>query len=157
MNQKSKAILKRYIRHVLLQESQALDTHAPGNASLTFELAKSANRALPIGPGELDKIKSAIKHVYPEISSIDTQNTQIVFDKQATPNNFHIVIRKIRNSPNVNQFKYVMWYVPFVETEDIDKPGSVHKKESSPFDNKITRAQLLSNIYDFFVNALLMN
>ena len=153
-------IFNLYIKQAVLtqlNESDAIDMKCPGNASLTYELAKPANKGLSIGPNELEKIKQAVKHSNPSIHTFEFSNNQLEFDKTGSPNNFHIVIRKVRNSPHPNQFKYVMWYVPFVEREDIDKPGEVHRKETTPFDNKITKSDLLKLIYNFFEDALLMN
>lgn len=156
MDQKQRAILKKYIRKILL-ESEVLDMQLPGETALTYELSKAINRAYPIGQQELNKIKEAIKHLYPNINSIDFKNNEITFDKQGSPKNFHITIRKVINAQSSGQFKYVMWYVPFIEREDIDKPGEVHKKEMSPFDKNISIPNLLSDIYEFFTTALLMN
>jgi hypothetical protein len=50
-----------------------------------------------------------------------------------------------------------MWYVPFNKREDIDKPGAVRKKTASPFDKNINIPNFLSYIYEFFIQALLMN
>ena len=103
------------------------------------------------------KIKEAIHFRYPSIHTVDFKNNTIEFDKQGSPNNFHIVIRKIANAQNSGQYKYVMWYIPFVEREDIDKPGAIHKKESNPFDRNMSIPVLLSDIYEFFTQALLIN
>jgi hypothetical protein len=156
MDYNQRELLKKYIKKVLL-ESEVLDIKLTGEASLTYELRKPINKSYPVGNQELNKIKEAIKYRYPDLNTIDFKNNEITFDKQGSPTNFHIVIRKVSNPQNLNQFKYVMWYVPFTEREDIDKPGQVHKKESNPFDKTITASNLLSDIYEFFINALLMN
>jgi hypothetical protein len=106
---------------------------------------------------ELSKIKEAIKFRHPNVSSVDVNNNEITFDKQGNPNNFHIVIRKVAVPQNRSQYKYIMWYVPFTEREDIDKPGMVHKKEGPLFDRSIDKTKLLDDIYEFFTKALLMN
>lgn len=156
MDQKQKQILKNYIKKILM-ESEVLDIGMPGETALTYELQKSINRPYPIGPQEFAKIKDAIHYRYPNIRTIDFTNNTIEFDKQGSPKNFHIVIRKVANPRNANQYKYIMWYIPFVEREDIDKPGAVHKKEGNPFDKNINIPALLSDIYEFFIQALLMN
>ena len=153
-------IIEKYIKHkikCLLLESQAIDVQAPGSSTLTFELNKPSNHAFPIGAGEKSKIQQAVKKVYPALASIDVNKNEIVFDKEGTPSNFHIVIRKISNLPKSNQFKYVMWYVPFKVREDIDKPGNVNKKESDLFDKNVSSTELLNIVYNFLVEALLMN
>jgi hypothetical protein len=156
MDQKQRQILKTYIKKILL-ESEVLDMEMPGETALTYELNKGYNRALPIGPEELSKIKEAIKFRHPNVSSVDVNNNEITFDKQGNPNNFHIVIRKVAVPQNRSQYKYIMWYVPFTEREDIDKPGMVHKKEGPLFDRSIDKTKLLDDIYEFFTKALLMN
>jgi hypothetical protein len=156
MTEKEKQILKQYIKKVLL-ESEVYDEEMPGETSLTYELQKNINKPFPIGQQEFEKIKEAIKYRYPNISSIDFTNNTIQFDKQGSPNNFHIIIRKVSNPQNSNQYRYVMWYVPFNKREDIDKPGAVRKKTASPFDKNVNIPHFLSDIYEFFIQALLMN
>jgi len=156
MTEKQKQLLKQYIKKVLL-ESEVFDIKLPAETSLTYELQKGINKPYTIGPEEFAKIREAIRYRYPSISTIDFTNNTIQFDKQGTPNNFHIVIRKVTNPQNSNQYKYVMWYVPFNQREDIDKPGAIHKKEGGPFDKNVNIPNFLSDIYEFFIQALLMN
>lgn len=156
MTNTQRIVLKQYIKKIIL-ESEVLDVSLPGETALTYELQKQINRPYIIGPQEFAKIREAIRYRYPNISTIDMSNNTITFDKQGSPQNFHIVIRKVRVAKNQNQYQYVMWYVPFVEKEDIDKPGAVHKKEGNPFDKNINISALLSDIYEFFLQALLMN
>lgn len=157
-------ILKYYLRKKL--EENALTITLPGETTLTAELQKGINQPNPIGQQELEKIKEAIKVRYPEMNSFESKEisnsnprlySEISFEKSGTPTNFKVVIRKIANPTNRTQFKYAMWYVPFNEREDIDKPGAVQKKESDPFDAQTDISSFLNTIYEFFLKALLMN
>ena len=156
MTEKQTQILKKYIKKVLL-ESETIQTKEADDTNLTAILQKGYNRPYPIGPQELEKIKEAISHVFSNITSVDFTNNTIEFEVNKTPTNFHFVIRKVVNAKNFNQYIYVMWYVPFTQREDIDKPGAVLKKAGSPFDKKVNIPNFLSNIYNFFTDALLMN
>ena len=154
MTEKQKQLLKEYIKKVLL-ESEVFDEELPGETTLTFELQKPINKPFPIGEQEFEKIEEAIKKS--SISTVDFTNNTIEFDKQGSPTNFHIVIRKVSNPRNSNQYMYVMWYVPFNQRADIDKPGKVRRRLSSPFDKNVNISKFLSIIYNFVIGALLMN
>lgn len=156
MTENQKQILKKYIKKVLL-ESETIQTKEADDTNLTAILQKGYNRPYPIGPQELEKIKEAINHVYNNITSVDFTNNTIEFEVNKSPTNFHFVIRKVANPKSANQYQYVMWYVPFNQREDIDKPGEVLKKSASPFDKNVNISNFLSNIYNFFTDALLMN
>ena len=156
MTEKEKQILKKYIKKVLL-ESETIQTKEADDTNLTSILQKGYNRPYPIGPQELEKIKEAIKKVYNNITSLEFTNNTIEFEVNNPPTNFHFVIRKVSNPKNSNQYQYVMWYAPFTQREDIDKPGAVFKKTASPFDKNVNIPNFLSNIYNFFTDALLMN
>ena len=147
-------------------EATVLNVQLPGESTLTYELQKGINKPYPIGEQEMEKIKEAIRFRYPSMNSFDAKeipNTEpkkymeISFEKSGTPTNFRFVIRKVVNPQNSSQYKYVMWYVPFNQREDIDKPGAVEKKEGSPFDKNVNIPNFLSDIYEFFIQALLMN
>lgn len=161
MTEKQKQLLKRYIKKVLLEnmllESSYVETKEADDTNLTAVLQKGHNRPYPIGPQELEKIKEAINHVYHNISSVDFTNNTIQFEVNQPPTNFHFAIRKIANPANSNEYKYTMWYVPFTQREDIDKPGAVFSRSGSPFDKNANIPNFLSNIYNFFTDALLMN
>ena len=161
MTEKDKQLLKRYIKKVLLEnalvESSYVETQEADNTNLTAVLQKGNNRPYPIGPQELEKIKEAINAVYHNINSIDFTNNTIQFEVNQSPTNFHFAIRKVANPQNLNEYKYVMWYVPFTQREDIDKPGAVFSRSASPFDKTTNISNFLSNIYNFFIDALLMN
>lgn len=161
MNEKQKQSLKQYIKKVLLEnmliESSYVETKEADDTNLTAVLQKGYNRPYTIGPQELEKIKEAIKHVYSNISSVDFTNNTIQFEVNQSPTNFHFAIRKIANPQNSNEYKYAMWYVAFTKREDIDKPGAVFSRSGSPFDKNANIPNFLSNIYNFFTDALLMN
>lgn len=165
MTEKQKKLLKRYIKKVLL-EAVVLKIKSPGESTLTYELQKGINKPYPIGVQEMEKIKEAIRFRYPSMNSFDAKEisntdpkkyTEISFETSGSTTNFRFVIRKVINPQNTSQYKYVMWYVPFNQREDIDKPGAVEKKEGSPFDKNVNIPNFLSDIYEFFIQALLMN
>lgn len=163
MTEKQKYLLKKYIKKVLTED---VNNQLEGETTLTFELQKNYNKPYPIGIQEMEKIKEAIKSRYPSIQSFDAkeipntepkQYTEISFEVNITPDNFYFVIRKIVNPKNTTQYKYSIWFVPFKQRADIDKPGAVTQKEGDPFDKNVNIPNFLSNIYDFFTDALLMN
>jgi hypothetical protein len=135
----------------MIQTKEADDTN------LTAVLQKDITDHIQSVLKNLKKIKEAIKHVYKNVSSIDFTNNTIKFEVNNTPTNFHFTIRKVINPQNTNQYRYVMWYVPFDSRENIDTPGTVFKREASPFDKNVNIPNFLSNIYNFFIKALLMN
>lgn len=161
MTEKQKQSLKRYIKKILLEnmllESSFIETKEADDTNLTAVLQKGHNRPYTIGPQELEKIKEAINHVYSNINSVNFTNNTIQFEVNQSPTNFHFSIRKIANPQNSGEYKYTMWYVPFTQREDIDKPGAVFSRSGSPFDKKANIPNFLSNIYNFFTDALLMN
>lgn len=163
MTEKQEQILKKYIKKMLLEDA---NNRLEGSTTLTYELQKPANQAFPIGADEMEKIKEAIKIRYPKLTSFDAkeapntnpkQYLEIVFEATGTPTNFYFTIRKIKNKTNNNQFLYSIWFVPFIQKADIDKPGAVIQVEGSPFDNSAPRPTFLSTVYNFFTDALLLN
>jgi hypothetical protein len=158
MDQTKRDILKKYIRRILL-ESDVVDIESGEDVALASELNKPANKGFLLNKEEISQIETAIKSRDPKISSfeVDLKQNQIVFDRNISNNNFHYVIRKTKNQMSPNEYKYTMWYAPFKNREDIGKPGNVNKKESDKFDINIDSSTLLSVLYNFITNALLMN
>jgi hypothetical protein len=157
MASKNIIFLSDYVR-VLLRE-EVLDMKTPGDTALASELNKPINRGFPFGRDEQEQIKLAINNRDKKLVSfeLDAQKNQISFERNIGENNFYYVIRKCSDQQDPNSFKYIMWYAPFKNREDIGKPGNVQKKESNKFDKKITTPSLKSLVYNFIFDALLMN
>jgi hypothetical protein len=158
MDEKQRNLLKEYIKKIIL-ESDVLDIQSTDSTALAGELNKPANKGFPIGSQEKNQIETAIKKRDSKMSSFqaDAQKNQITFEINQGSNNFYYVIRKTEDPIEKGQFKYILWYAPFKQREDIGKPGNVQRKESDRFDIHISPADLMSLVYNFVVKALLMN
>ena len=152
----AKKTLLKYIKKIIL-ETAGTSFETSEGTSLVAELNKPINKPFPIGNEELDRIKKAIFERYPDKKTVDFKNNTITFSINGMPSNFYFVIRKVEDVPNVNQFKYVIWYVPFKEKEEIGMPGKTLKKESDPFDKTVKMQNLLDLLGEFVTDGLLTN
>lgn len=151
--------IKNYIKSLLV-ESDVLDVDSMGETTLTAELSKPKNIGYAMSSDEISQITSAIKKRDSKIKSIkyDQTKKEMVLSMSPAGTNFYCVLRKINaDQTDPSSFMYVLWYVPFDQREDIDKPGKVERRESSVFSSSFNPAEVLSIAYNFMYNALLMN
>jgi hypothetical protein len=156
MDQNKKIILKKYIKKIL-KESQALPVQSSDETTILSQLSQTIYKPFPIGTQEFEAIKQSIKSVKPDKFSVDIENNTVSFTISGTFKNFNCTLRKIINQGKQNQFKYVLWRVPFKEMEQLGSEEKIYPVFSDVFDSNISPQNLLSLITSFTKKALLTN
>jgi hypothetical protein len=156
MDIRKKIIIKNYIKR-LLKESDAIAVTTTDKTTILSQLKKNEYKPMKLGTLEIDTIKSAIKSIDKDKDTIVINNDTIRFTLSGSPVNFDFTLRKIKNPGSEDEFKYILWRVPFKTESGLGTAQKIDPIFSDSFDNQIEPTRLISILNSFMKKALLKN
>ena len=125
------------------------------NVKFRDELNK--NQGLDFKPFEVAKIAEITGPVNNKNAG---SGMELSFDKEFNENTIKFVIKKLTNEEDdtKNSFKYGVWYTPYQNEDDFDKPSAeVRYKLSDPITNDTGEGEIKNELYSFIKDAIKIN
>ena len=125
------------------------------NVKFRDELNK--NQGLDFKPFEVAKIAEITGPVNNKNAG---SGMELSFDKEFNENTIKFVIKKLTNEEDdtKNSFKYGVWYPPYENEDDFDKPSAeVRYKLSDPITNDTGEGEIKNELYSFIKDAIKIN